>query len=65
VSPVFQEGAINAIVKKTERGELVGYDAFPTADDWLFKYTLDLVSTGESEYKSGNEAENRYLPDGA
>ena len=53
ISPVFVTGGIEAIVKSVERGEIARYDNF--ADDWLIKYTIDLVSTGRDEYESALE----------
>lgn len=60
ISPIVKSGGMEAYVKSVERGELVGYDSYPTADDWLFEYTIDLVSSGRDEYSE--DIESRYKP---
>jgi len=58
-TPALPTGSMNAYVKSAERGEIIGYDAYPEAEEWMFKYTIDLVSTGENEYESSSK--NRYV----
>jgi hypothetical protein len=55
VCPMVPRGAMKCIIKSSEVGENQGYD--PHAGQWMFEYTLDLVSTGEDEYdESGRNA---------
>lgn len=60
ITPVIVEGGMEAYVQKAERGNIVGYDNFPTAQDWLVEYTIDLVSTGKDEYAA--EQSSLYQP---
>lgn len=60
ITPIIKEGGMEAVVKKVERGEVVGWDAFPAAQDWLVEYTIDLVSTGKDEYNNSGP-ESRYV----
>ena len=52
ISPSLQGGGMECIVKKAEQGDVISWDAFPDAQEWMFEYTLDLVSTGKDEYKN-------------
>jgi len=56
ITPVIKEGGMEAYVKSVEQGEVVGYDAYPDVEEWMFKYTIDLVSTGKDEYNSSSES---------
>lgn len=58
-TPALADGAMEAYVKSAERGDVVAYDAFPKAEEWMFEYTIDLVSTGRDEYE-GAETTNGY-----
>jgi hypothetical protein len=51
--PVLKGSGMDMIIKSTEYGEILGWDGFPTAQDWLMNYKIDLVSTGEQEYGTG------------
>lgn len=51
VTPIIVGGGMEAYVKSAERGDITGYDAYPTAKEWMFEYTIDLVSTGRDEYQ--------------
>jgi hypothetical protein len=55
ISPILK-GGMNTVIKSTEYGEILGWDAFPAAEDWLMNYKIDVVSTGEQEYGSGAES---------
>jgi hypothetical protein len=44
-------------VKKAEIGEINGWN--PQRDEWMFKYTLDFVSTGLDEY--GGDGSNDVI----
>jgi hypothetical protein len=50
ISPSIQRGGMECIVKKTEQGDMISWDGFPEAQEWMFEYTIDLVSTGKDEY---------------
>lgn len=58
LSPVLRSGGMEAVVKRTERGEILSWDGFPLAEDWLIQYQIDLVSTGRDEYE--NESVSRF-----
>jgi len=60
VTPVVEGGGMEAFVKSGERGDILSYDAYPTAEEWMFEYTLDFVSTGKDEYES--HTKSRYEP---
>jgi hypothetical protein len=51
--PVLKGSGMDMIIKSTEYGEILGWDGFPTAQDWLMNYKIDLVSTGDQEYGTG------------
>lgn len=61
ITPVLQNGGMEAYVKSVEIGEMIGYDAYPDAEEWMFKYTIDLVSTGKDEYESSSSS--NYSPE--
>lgn len=52
--PVLKGSGMDMVIKSTEYGEILSWDGFPTAQDWLMNYKIDLVSTGEQEYDSGS-----------
>jgi len=54
LSPLTPDGGMECIVKSGELGNQTGWD--PHTGQWLFKFTLDLVSTGRDEYASGQNA---------
>lgn len=56
ITPLVGSSGMEAYVKMCERGEMAGYDAYPRAEEWMFQYTLDLVSTGVDEYHSHNDS---------
>lgn len=66
LSPLTPEGGLECYIKKGELGNQTGWD--PHNKQWLFKFTLDLVSTGRDEYdNSQNEIITAILgqePDG-
>lgn len=47
-TPISPNGGLEAFVKKAEIGEMSGWN--PHQNQWMFKYTLDFVSTGLDEY---------------
>jgi hypothetical protein len=47
-TPISPNGGLEAFVKKIEIGEKDGWN--PHADEWMFNYTIDFVSTGLDEY---------------
>lgn len=47
-TPISPHGGLEAFVKKAEIGEIDGWN--PHANEWMFNYTLDLVSSGVDEY---------------
>jgi len=49
LSPKAPDGGMECHIKKAELGEQKGWD--PHTRQWMFKYTLDLVSTGHDEYE--------------
>lgn len=57
LTPLIPGSGMECIVKKTERGEILGWDGFPQAQDWLLEYKITLVSTGADEY--GNQEGSR------
>lgn len=54
LSPLTPSGGMECIMKQGELGDLKGWD--PIAEQWMFKYTLDLVSTGRDEYQRNSNA---------
>jgi hypothetical protein len=54
LTPVLQKGGMEAFVKTVERGEYVGFDRFQ--GERMFKYTIDLKSTGKDEYESASQS---------
>lgn len=52
LSPISPSGGMECIIKNGELGDSQGYD--PHAQQWLFEYSMDLVSTGKDEYDRGN-----------
>lgn len=53
-TPISPNGGIEAYLEKVELGEMAGYN--PEFDEWMFNYTLDLISTGSDEYGSDGES---------
>jgi len=51
LTPILEGGGMEFHLESAERGQLIGYDAFPAFEDWMFEYTLDLLSTGKDEYE--------------
>lgn len=51
ISPLTKNGGMECFVKKAELGEKKGWD--PHNRQWMFEYTIDLVSTGRDEYDNG------------
>jgi len=49
ISPLVPRGAMTCVVKKGEIGNEQGYD--PHANQRLYEYMIDLVSTGADEYE--------------
>lgn len=56
-TPISPNGGLEAYVKKVEVGEINGWN--PHEEEWMFDYTMDLVSTGRDEY--GNDRENSVV----
>jgi len=54
ISPLIPGGGLECFIKQAEIGNYVGYD--PHTGQRMFKYTLDLVSTGRDENDSGENA---------
>ena len=54
LSPLTPAGGMECFIKQGELGNQKGWD--PHNRQWMFKYTMDLVSTGRDEYDSGNNA---------
>lgn len=57
ISPLTSDGGMECYVKKAELGEQKGWD--PHTRQWMFEYTIDLVSTGRDEY--GKEGDNAIV----
>lgn len=53
-TPISPNGGLEAYVKKIDAGELNGWN--PHEGEWMFDYTMDLVSTGYDEY--GTDSSN-------
>lgn len=54
LSPLSPRGGMECIIKQGELGNNKGYD--PHAEQWMFEYMVDLVSTGDDEYDRGRNA---------
>jgi hypothetical protein len=52
LSPLTPAGGMECYVKQGELGNQNGWD--PHTRQWMFKFTLDLVSTGRDEHDTGN-----------
>lgn len=50
LSPLTPSGGMECFLKKGELGNQVGWD--PHNRQWMFKFTLDLVSTGRDEQET-------------
>jgi hypothetical protein len=48
ISPKAERGGIECFVKQAELGQQVGWN--PHHRQWMFEYTIDLVSTGRDEH---------------
>lgn len=48
ISPLTQTGGMECFIKQGELGNQQGWD--PHTQQWMFKFNLDLVSTGRDEY---------------
>lgn len=53
ISPLTSDGGMECYIKQAELGEQKGWD--PHNQQWMFEYTVDLVSTGRDEYASDGE----------
>jgi hypothetical protein len=53
-TPVSPNGGMECYIKGGDVGEIEGWN--PVEKQWMFKYTLDFVSTGLDEF--GNDTEN-------
>lgn len=51
ISPKTERGGMECFIKQAELGKQAGWN--PHHRQWMFEYTLDLVSTGRDEYDSG------------
>jgi len=54
LSPLTPSGGMECFVKQGELGNQTGWD--PHTQQWMFKFTLDLVSTGRDEHDSGQNS---------
>lgn len=54
ISSLTKNGGMECFIKNGELGELAGWD--PHNRQWMFEYTLDLVSTGRDEYDEGRNS---------
>lgn len=61
ISETFDYGGLEVYAKKVERGDRQGWDAY--AQEHIFNYTMDLVSTGKDEYEAGTTG-GRFEDDG-
>ena len=52
ITPVSPQGGLECYIKKGEVGEMEGWNPGTGAIDaqWMFNYTVDLVSTGKDEF---------------
>jgi len=62
LSPLTPSGGMECVIKSGELGEQKGWD--PHTRQWMFKWTLDLVSTGRDEYERGRNAIVTEIMDG-
>jgi len=60
ITPVIEGGGMECYITSCERGDVISYDAYPTAEEWMFEYTIDLVSIGTDEY--GPQQPSHYEP---
>jgi hypothetical protein len=51
LSPLTPSGGMECYIKQGELGNQQGYD--PHTQQWMFEFTLDLVSTGRDEHDTG------------
>lgn len=51
LSPLTPSGGMECYIKQSELGNQSGWD--PHNQQWMFEYTLDLVSTGTDEHDRG------------
>jgi hypothetical protein len=58
ISPLTPNGGMECRIDTAKLGEKKGYSS--TEREWMFKYSLDLVSTGKDEYGTG---ENEIVSD--
>lgn len=56
ITPAIVGGGMEAYIKSAEQGQMLGYDAYPERKEYMFEYTIDLVSTGKDEYDSHKES---------
>jgi hypothetical protein len=54
LSPLTPVGGMECHIKQGELGSQDGWD--PHNRQWMFKYTLDLISTGRDEYDTGQNS---------
>lgn len=54
LSPLTPSGGMECYLKQGELGEQKGWD--PHTRQWMFSYSMDLVSTGRDEYQRGRNA---------
>lgn len=54
ISPLTKFGGVECIIEESELGDMEGYD--PHKEQWIFNYSLDLVSTGKDEHGSERNA---------
>jgi len=52
LSPLTPSGGMECFIKQGELGNQTGWD--PHNRQWMFKFTLDLVSTGRDEHDTGS-----------
>jgi hypothetical protein len=51
LSPLTPSGGMECYIKKGELGKQKGFD--PHTRQWMFEFTMDLVSTGRDEHDTG------------
>jgi hypothetical protein len=54
MTPISPDGGMECYIESADVGEIEGWN--PSERQWMFKYTMDLVSTGLDEF--GNNSEN-------
>lgn len=54
LSPITTGGGAECYIKQGEIGKQKGWD--PHTQQWMFEYTIDLVSTGRDEHDTGDNA---------